>query len=138
MDSDFHKLSDRLLYLIESKSVTAYKISKDTGLGEPILSNILREKTKSPSNNTLEILSNYFNVNKEWLKSGTGDIYKSTAVSENPDNTISIDREVLKTIISQQETIRSQLKIIEKLIDKDNKKDVQGDDHATCADAAGA
>lgn len=138
MNDDFHKLSDRLLYLIESKSVTAYQISKDTGLGEPILSNILRGKTKSPSNNTLDILSNYFNVNKEWLKSGTGDIYKSAAVSENAVNTVSIDREVLQTIISQQETIRGQLKIIEKLMSKENQKDAQADSPAECAGAHGA
>lgn len=138
MDGDLYTLSDRLQYLIKNKSVTSYQISKETGLGQPILSNILRGKTKNPSNGTLDILSKYFNVNKDWLRDGVGDMNNESPDIKNSDqDTIAIDKKVLQTLISQQETIHSQLRIIEKLMEKDNQKDVRMGGPAECAGASG-
>ena len=70
---DYSELSNRLAYLIESKSITPYAIWKETGISQATLSNILNGKTKKVSQKNLELLSKYFNINKEWLRSGNGE-----------------------------------------------------------------
>ena len=62
------------------------------------------------------------------------DCAKGNAIS----NEVTIDRDVLRTIISQQETIHSQQQLLEKLITAASQKDARPEDPAECADAAGA
>ena len=116
MSNKISSLQERLYYLIDSKRLSSYRISQDTGVSEA----------------TLYALSNYFNISKEWLQTGTGEIQ----LSEN--DTVLINRDVLKTIISQQETIHSQQKMLEKLINANDQKNARPEDLAGCADATGA
>lgn len=132
MSNKISSLQERLYYLIDSKRLSSYRISQDTGVSEATLSNILNGKTKKLSRSTLDALSNYFNIRKEWLQTGTGEIQ----LSEN--DTVLINRDVLKTIISQQETIHSQQKMLEKLINANDQKNARPEDLAGCADATGA
>ena len=82
MDKNFANLCDRLSYLINNKSITPYTIWKETGISQATLSNILNGKTKSISRKNLEILSKYFKIEKEWLRSGNGSIYNGGNANE--------------------------------------------------------
>lgn len=132
-------LQKRILYLIDNKQLSCYRISQDTGISEGTLSKITSGKTKKLSNNTLLILSKYLNVNPQWLQNGIGEMRNQDDVKEQTiNNEVTIDRDVLKTIISQQETIHSQQQLLEKLITAASQKDARLEDPAECADAAGA
>ena len=132
-------LQKRILYLIDNKQLSCYRISQDTGISEGTLSKITSGKTKKLSNNTLLILSKYLNVNPQWLQNGIGEMRNQDDVKEQTiNNEVTIDRDVLKTIISQQETIHSQQQLLEKLITAVSQKDARLEDPAECADAAGA
>ena len=132
-------LQERILYLIDNKQLSCYKISQDTGVSEGTLSRITSGKTKKLSNKTLHILSKYLNVSSEWLQSGIGEMQNQDDVKEQTiNNGVTIDRDVLRTIISQQETIHSQQQLLEKLITAASQKDAHPEDPAECADAAGA
>ena len=132
-------LQKRILYLIDNKQLSCYRISQDTGISEGTLSKITSGKTKKLSNNTLLILSKYLNVNPQWLQNGIGEMQNQDDVKEQTiNNEVTIDRDVLKTIISQQETIHSQQQLLEKLIPAASQKDARLEDPAECADAAGA
>ncbi len=50
----------RILKIISDQDVTAYELSKDTGLNESGLGRFINGKTKSPHDGTLNILYNYF------------------------------------------------------------------------------
>lgn len=69
-----------------------------------------------------------------WILTGVGEInspYKSNADFLDIIKLVDI-------IEKQQETILRQMKVIEKLKDKENQKDIQADGPVECADAAGA
>ena len=98
MDKNFTELRDRLSYLIDSKSITPYTIWKDTGISQATLSNILKGKTKSISRKNLEILSKYFKIDKEWLRSGNGNIHNSG----NQINANEINGNITQTLDNRQ------------------------------------
>ena len=98
MDKNFTELRDRLSYLIDSKNITPYAIWKDTGISQATLSNILKGKTKSISRKNLEILSKYFKIEKEWLRSGSGNIYNSG----NQINANEINGNITQTLDNRQ------------------------------------
>ena len=74
-------------------------------------------------------------MNRDWLLTGRGAMLKNNMADSE---TISIDRNILRTIISQQETIHSQQKMLEKLINANDQKNAHQEDLAGCADATGA
>ncbi|WP_195360349.1 helix-turn-helix domain-containing protein [Odoribacter splanchnicus] len=80
------EFKDRLRLLIENKNVTPYRISKDTGISNQLLSNYL-QKNAEPKKDKLKILAEYFNVNAGWLLTGLGDI-RSTGDNETLNITI--------------------------------------------------
>ena len=98
MDKNFTELRDRLSYLIDSKNITPYTIWKDTGISQATLSNILKGKTKSISRKNLEILSKYFKIDKEWLRSGNGNIHNSG----NQINANEINGNITQTLDNRQ------------------------------------
>ena len=86
MDEKLKTVHDRLSYLIDSKSITPYAIWKETGISQATLSNILNGKTKRVSGKTLELLSKYFNVSKEWLRSGEVNINNGNQITAHEIN----------------------------------------------------
>ena len=86
MDEAYKTLRDRLSYLIDNKSITPYAIWRETGISQATLSNILNGKTKRASGKTLELLSKYFNVNKEWLRSGDVNINNGNQITAHEIN----------------------------------------------------
>ena len=98
MDKNFANLCGRLSYLINNKNITPYTIWKETGISQATLSNILNGKTKNISRKNLEILSKYFKVEKEWLRSGNGSIYNSG----NQINANEINGNITQTLDNRQ------------------------------------
>jgi transcriptional regulator with XRE-family HTH domain len=66
-------IGDRVKKLLKNKGITAYELSEITGISQSTLSRIINKNTK-PNIENSKLLSNYFNVTKEWLL--TGDIKK--------------------------------------------------------------
>ena len=52
--------------LLEKTNKTSYQVSKDTGIGQNVLSNWKNKKTK-PSLETLIVLAKYFGVSIEYF-----------------------------------------------------------------------
>jgi transcriptional regulator with XRE-family HTH domain len=72
-DNNLKSLGDRLSYIMDSKGLSAYKVSQDTGISQSNLSRLKKEKQK-PNSTTLEILANYLQIRKDWLLKGEGAI----------------------------------------------------------------
>jgi len=75
-------ISLRIKELMKKKGVSAYNISKETGISQATLSRILNKNTK-PNMNNLKILSKYFNSSEEWLLTGEGSMLKESVVNNN-------------------------------------------------------
>ncbi len=67
------EFKDRLKVLLENKGITVYRVSKDTGISNQLLSNYINGISE-PRKDKLKILAEYFNVNIGWLLTGLGDI----------------------------------------------------------------
>lgn len=62
-------IKDRLRLLIDNKGNTPYKVWKDTGVSQQLLSKYLSGKV-IPSSNNLRKLAQYFEVSTDWLLTG--------------------------------------------------------------------
>lgn len=60
------KLQDRFQFLLDSKGLTSYQLSKKTGVSNATLSRIANKGTK-PNSKTLETLCKYFNISEDWF-----------------------------------------------------------------------
>lgn len=121
----------RLKYLIEE----IYKISalsfssKYNDKGGVKTSQILRERNGVSSKMIELILSAYPEINRTWLLTGEGEMFKKKEQKKQIDNNsenITIPREVFDLMVSQQKTIESQQKTIENQSKKTNAEDVKG------------
>jgi hypothetical protein len=80
-----------------------------------------------------------FNINAVWLKIGKGEKYATTVSPDGmQSNNISMPREVFDQITKLTETVLSQQKTIDTLIEMNKKTDVHWDDNVICADASGS
>ncbi|WP_430412164.1 hypothetical protein [Kordia sp.] len=72
---------DRILQIINEQKITSYKIEKGTNnhISSVAARKILIGETTKPRRATLDILVDFlcadYNVSREWLHDGTGDIY---------------------------------------------------------------
>ncbi len=113
-------LSQRIIELIEEKNVTAYEIALKTGLSEGALSRIKNNNTAKMSIKSIDILANYFNVNRDWLKSGIGDKAKPIAsfiTEECPEVNLELEKAYWE-IESLQKRIEKQKEDYSKTIDE--------------------
>lgn len=60
-------LSERLSKLMDEKEITAYKLSKNTGIAQSTLSEVLNNKNKTLSIANLSKIADYFGVSTEYL-----------------------------------------------------------------------
>lgn len=80
------EIKDRLRLLLDNKECTPYKVWKDTGVSQQLLSKYLSGKVV-PSSNNLQKLAQYFKVSTDWLLTGFGDI-RPSETDEVPNITI--------------------------------------------------
>jgi len=78
-------LSERILYLIESKGVTVYEVSLVTGISQASLSRIINKETNKLQLKNINLLANYFNISPDWLRSGNGEMLLSNNINNTPD-----------------------------------------------------
>lgn len=67
-------LRERINYLLDKKGVSQYRVSKDTGVSQSVLSRIRSEESPQSTLQleTAKVLASYFEVDTEWLLSGKG------------------------------------------------------------------
>lgn len=133
MNERLLKIVDYLIYnhLVKSRKDFGESIGKSSSQISDMLKGI-----KPISVKTIHLICQVFPiVNEDWFLTGEGEMLKSDNTSSG---TITIDRKVLDTIISQQETIQSQQRMLEKLIDAKFRTPAPEGGPAGCVDAAGA
>ena len=74
------QLAQILNNLMESKSISAYKMSKDTGISDRLIG-YWKKGEKRPSAENLMIISNYFGVSIDYLL--TGENRKESNISQS-------------------------------------------------------
>ena len=126
---------DRFLQYLEYNAISENKATTDCGLSQGLIHQAKSGKSDLGAKSIDKILIKYQNLNRDWLLTGRGEMLKENIPESE---TISIDRDILRTIISQQETIHSQQKMLEKLINASDQKNARPEDLAGCADATGA
>lgn len=57
---------DLFVQLLQERNITAYKLSKDTGLSEALISN-WKSGRQLPKYDSIKILCDYFNVSADYL-----------------------------------------------------------------------
>ena len=68
---------DLLVELIQNKGITAYKLSKDTGISEALISN-WKTGRQLPKYDSIILLCDYFEVSADYL-------LERTEIHENPN-----------------------------------------------------
>lgn len=76
---------DLFVQLLQERNVTAYKLSKETGLSETLISN-WKSGRQLPKFDSIIILCDYFNVSADYLLGRAQD----TNISNNHDNLNSV------------------------------------------------
>lgn len=66
--------NDRLKYLLDSRGVTPYYLSRATNVSQATISRLKSDKTAKPSIATNKKLAKYFNVDEAWLLTGQGEM----------------------------------------------------------------
>ena len=66
-------LSERVKKLMDEKGVTAYEVSRMTGISQSAMSRVLSNATQKMSIDNITLLAKYFNVNYDWLSTGRGE-----------------------------------------------------------------
>jgi len=105
---------ERLAELIKNKGVTPYEIFIKTGVSQSTISRVLNNNTTKPGIRNIEILAEYFNVDSDWLRTGSGN--RDLNINQTTDNstinsklsyemTEELIKEMLKIISKQQDDI---------------------------------
>lgn len=63
-------IGERITELLEKKGITAYTLAIETGVSQGTLSRLINKNTK-PNASNLKAISEYFNVDKTWLLTGS-------------------------------------------------------------------
>lgn len=139
-------VAERLTQLIDSNNVTPYKISRETGISESVLSRILNKSTRKPQNNTLKILAKYFQVSEEWLQRGTGVKSKNETINEIitipadvweliKEQNIALKQQA-ESLVRKDEQIERIITLLENQLDELKKNNIHLDDNAIHATGA--
>lgn len=84
----------RVIFSINKLNLTGYEIAEKTSLSQVGIDKILNGKSKKPRKKTINILYNLlckkYNISKDWLKYGVGDMYDSPKLTfeDSIDNLI--------------------------------------------------
>lgn len=101
---------ERLDYLLKTKQMTAYRLSKELGYSKPGTFYAIMSKKVKPSYDTLTaILTRYDDINGDWLLRGTGEAFKTAHISP-ASTTITLPIKV--TEILREPTDTNQLNLL--------------------------
>lgn len=115
----FHEILTKLL---ENKKITAYQISKDTGISQTAIGK-WKKGEQYPTADKLKILADYLVVTTDYLLTGKELTQKATTIEIPKPSLTENEEEILK--LFSQLTERQQLKLIVKAEDmvEENQKD---------------
>lgn len=106
-------VKDRIIEFYESLGLKKSEFEKMCNLSNGYM-NKLRN---CPKQEKLEIIYLTFpQLNRTWLLTGEGEMLNSEGCQSSSGETITMSREAWQTIVSQQETIRSQQEDLSRLI----------------------
>lgn len=71
-------INQRIIKFIENQGISAYKLAKEIGTSEAVISNIKTEKNKPNIEIVEKILNKYEGLDANWLINGTGNMIKKT------------------------------------------------------------
>lgn len=118
-------IGKRIAELLKKKGITAYELSDVTGISQATLSRIVNKNTK-PNIRNSEILSEYFNVPKEWILNGTGEMEGEKKENPSPEGKgfdVYKENEILKKQNElNSQTITELLKTVGELLKTLNKQ----------------
>ena len=137
----------RLAYIIKNKGISSYRIATDLNIGKSTISNYLKNMTK-PDSSKLDAICSYLGINKQWLLTGEGEIYKSPGdrnVREEAKEKDSITvKELMAAIKRRDEHVEALIRVNKKhadnfaeLLRQMKKTDAPKGDTAGCAGVAG-
>ena len=104
------ELSERINQLLKNKKVTAYEVSKKTGISESTLSRILNGNTAKLGFNSATVLANYFDVDLEWLRWGFGTMSKIDITKNNEPVIVQEKSEIINKLFSEINEQKKELK----------------------------
>ena len=81
------EFKDRFSKLLDKQGVSVYRVSKDTGIVQPLLANY-KNGTRTPKHEKIDILAKYFDVSSVWLQTGAGGIAGMAMKYEESDEEI--------------------------------------------------
>ena len=134
----------RISLLIENQSNNNQKkFAEMIGFAPQVVSNIVSGRKSKPSFEVLTaIISSFDDLSVEWLITGKGEMLKSSIEEENIIKEDASGYSMANTLLEQlsklTETVLSQQKTIESLIETNKKAVAHLGDNATNADAKGA
>lgn len=127
------EIKERLKEFIAYKAMSVRQFCISIDVSTSYVNNI--SKSIQPEK-ILRISQHYPELNIGWLLIGDGNMLKSNTAGA--EEKVVVDKKILDTIISQQETMRNQQRLLEKIIDAKFQSPVQTENPAGCAGAAGA
>ncbi len=104
-----NNIGKRLLYLIESKGLTPYKLHKRTGVSQSVLSRIINKNT-NPNESNLKAIVDFFKIDEGWFLTGVeNDKVNDNEIEYHSPKTASKTKDdeiaILKKIIKDKEQI---------------------------------
>lgn len=140
-------IGERLAYVIDNIGISRYRIATDLNIGKSTITNYLNNLTK-PDSSKLDAICNYLNINKTWLLTGKGEIYRvmenrHSKECEKVEDSYTI-KELVAAIKRRDEQVDALIKVNEKhadnfaeLLKQMKKTDAPKDGGAVNADASG-
>lgn len=106
-------IKERIQKIIEREGVTIARFSKETGIADPTVRNIVGSRSITPSYEVIyAICTRYKWLDANWLITGHGNMARE-------DNQIDPEKaKLIDTVKSQQETIRKQSDVISDYLKK--------------------
>ena len=111
---------ERFSELLQNYGVTAYKVSKETGVSQQTLSDWKKGKS-TPKLDKLQKIADYFGVSLDYLNTGENQFSNVKVVDEN-DNVIVLDDEALEIIDALR--TKPEMKILFSVSKKASKEDI--------------
>lgn len=105
-------INDRILELMKNEKIKQVEFANRIGVSQSYMSKLFKSDTGSkPSDRLIRIICDEFNVNEEWLRFGTGEMYNQ--INEDTLNKLikeynlrEADKRILKTYLSLNESNR--------------------------------
>ncbi len=102
-------LQDRLKYLLTELDISQRQFAMKIGMDPGYFSRIIRGK-QEPTERFLLLVEGVFHVNKKWLESGEGPVFRDSGLSKTRKDVLALiedlDEEQLKAVLAFLQYLR--------------------------------